>query len=191
MQHLLSEFRSLPDYRKCKQLKYNVGETLFLALLAVMAGANGFEDMAIWIKSKAHKLRKFLNRPFIPPAYTTIRNVFLYIDMQAVEALFQKWSHQTANASMPSLNIVAADGKTLRGSSDKVGNERARHIVSLFLTQKKLTLAQMDVEDKTNEISALLELLEALELQNCIITVDAMHTQKKHYRPSLAKATTL
>jgi sulfur relay (sulfurtransferase) complex TusBCD TusD component (DsrE family) len=67
----------------------------------------------------------------------------------------------------------------MRGSSNKIRNEKARHIVSLFLSQEKITLAQTQVEDKSNEIPALLELLDALKLDNCVITMDALHTQKK------------
>jgi len=74
---------------------------------------------------------------------------------------------------------VAADGKTIRGSANRAFNEKARHIVSLFLPQGKLTLAQTQVEEKSNEIPALIELLDALNLEGCIITMDAMHTQKK------------
>ncbi len=80
---------------------------------------------------------------------------------------------------LSSLNIVSSDGKTMRGSKNKIRNEKARHIVSLFLSQEKITLAQRQVDDKSNEIPALLELLDSLKLENCVITVDAMHTQKK------------
>jgi hypothetical protein len=69
----------------------------------------------------------------------------------------------------------------MRGSNNKIRNEKARHIVSLFLAEEKLTLAQTQVDDKSNEILALLELLNSLKLENCVITVDAMHTQKKHF----------
>ncbi len=67
----------------------------------------------------------------------------------------------------------------MRGSNNKIRNEKARHIVSPFLSQEKITLAQIQVEDKNNEIPALLELLDFLKLDNCVITVDAMHIQKK------------
>lgn len=179
MQQLLNEFRALPDYRKCKQLKFNVGEVLFMSLLAILSGANGYADMELWIETKKRELQKFLGYKFITPAYTTIRNVFLNIDTKQLDKLFQEWSHSVANNKTTSmLNIVASDGKTMRGSSDKIKNQKARHIVSLFLAKEKLTLAQVEVDDKTNEISALLELLDSLKLKNCVITVDAIHTQK-------------
>jgi len=66
----------------------------------------------------------------------------------------------------------------MRGSKSKEMNEKARHIVSLFLTEQKLTLAQTQVQEKTNEIPALIELLDSLKLTNCVITMDALHTQK-------------
>jgi hypothetical protein len=181
MTQLLDKFRELPDYRKCKQLKFNIGETMFISLLAILSGANGYMDMELWIKAKKRELQKFLGHPFIAPADNTIRNVFLNIDVDALDKLFEDWSHIVADKTISTLNIVASDGKTMRGSNNKIRNEKARHIVSLFLAEEKLTLAQTQVDDKSNEILALLELLNSLKLENCVITVDAMHTQKKHF----------
>jgi len=185
MTQLLEKFQQLPDYRKCKQRKFNVGEVMFMSLLALLSGANGYEDMELWIKTKKRELRKFLGHAFIVPADNTIRNVFLNIDTKALDKLFEDWSYSIATSGVSTLNIVASDGKTMRGSANKIKNQKARHIVSLFLAQEKLTLAQTQVDDKSNEIPALLELLDALKLDNCVITVDAMHTQKnssKNYK---------
>ena len=177
MQALLEEFRQLPDYRKNKIGYTHPGEILFLSLLAVLSGAQGYEDIALWMKERKRELAKFLGRAFIAPAYTTVRNTFLGIDSEAVEKMQQKWVHELSN-NTDSLTIVATDGKTMRGSKSKEMNEKARHIVSLFLTEQKLTLAQTQVQDKSNEIPALIELLDSLKLTNCVITMDAMHTQK-------------
>lgn len=188
MTQLLDKFKELPDYRKCKQMKFNVGEILFISLLAILSGANGYEDMELWIKSKKRELRKFLKHSFIPPADNTIRNVFLNIDADAVDKLFEDWSHTVANnKDNATVRVVASDGKTMRGSNNRLKNEKARHIVSLFLTQEKLALAQTQVDEKSNEIPALLELLESLKLENCVITVDAMHTQKKTLKKNSCK----
>ena len=92
--------------------------------------------------------------------------------------MFEEWAHKVASKTVTTLNIVASDGKTMRGSNNKIRSEKARHIVSLFLTEEKLTLAQTQVDDKSNEIPALLDLLDSLKLMNCVITVDALHTQK-------------
>lgn len=178
MKSILTEFRALPDYRKVKQIKFNVGEILFLSLLAMLSGANGYQDMEFWIKMQRKELTKLLGYKFRPPADNTIRNVFLNIDLEALNKLFENWS-QLQKSGTNKLTIVSADGKTMRGSADKVKNKKAKHIVSLFLSQEKLTIAQTEVGSKTNEIPALLELLEALKMEKCIITVDAMHNQKK------------
>ena len=179
MTQLLDKFRELPDYRKCKQLKFNVGEILFMPLLATLSGANGYVDMEFWIKSKKRELKKFLGHAFIAPADNTIRNVFLNIDKNALDKIFEDWAHSVAKKSTSTIKIVATDGKTMRGSKNKIKNEKARHIVSLFLAEEKLTLAQTQVDDKSNEIPALLSLLDSLKLENCVITADALHTQKK------------
>lgn len=189
MGQLLEQFRELPDYRKCKQLKFNVGEVMFMSLLALLAGANGYVDMEMWIKSKKRELKGVLGHGFITPAANTIRNVFLNIDLVSLDKLFEDWSYSVAkNSSLSSLNIVSSDGKTMRGSTNKIKNVKARHIVSLFLSEEKITLAQIQVDDKSNEIPALLKLLDSLELENCVITVDAMHTQKKTLRKIVKKS---
>lgn len=179
MTQLLDKFRTLPDYRKTKNIKFNVGEILFIALLATLSGANGYIDMELWIKSKKRELQKFLGHAFIAPADNTIRNIFLNIDTKKLDKLFEDWAHKVASQSnVSTIRVVASDGKTMRGSKNKIRNEKARHIVSLFLAEEKLTLAQTQVDDKSNEIPALLSLLDSLKLENCVITVDALHTQK-------------
>ena len=178
MKKLLEEFRKLPDYRKNKVRYTNPSELLFLSLLSVMSGANGFSDMSMWMKARKREISKLLGRPFIAPAYTTIRNAFLGMDIKAVEKLQREWV-EGLNQNTEGLTIVASDGKTMRGSKNKEMNEKARHIVSLFLTDSKLTLTQNEVDKKSNEIPALIELLDNLELENCVITMDAMHSQKK------------
>ena len=180
MQALLEEFRKLPDYRKNKVRYTHPGEMLFLSLLAILSGADGYEDIALWMKERKKELSKLLRRPFVAPAYTTIRNIFLGVDTKAVEAIQQKWSRQLHEKGLDTITIVAADGKTMRGSANKEMNEKARHIVSLFLADRKLTIAQKEVDEKSNEMSALLALLDDLNLEGCVISVDAMHTQKKH-----------
>ena len=150
-----------------------------MSLLAVMSGANSFEDMALWMKERKREIAKFLGKAFISPAYTTVRNTFLGIDAGAIEALQRKWVEQLSDDTQ-GLTIVATDGKTMRGSGGKEMNQKARHIVSLFLTESKLTLTQNQVDEKSNEIPALISLLDNLNLKNCVITMDAMHTQKKH-----------
>lgn len=187
MKMLVDKFRELPDYRKCKQLKYNVGELLFLSLLATLSGANGYKDIAMWIKSKKRELSRFLGKPFIVPATNTIRNVMLNIDRKELDKLFESWSHNLIETN-ESLTIVATDGKTMRGSHNKIRDEKARHIVSLFETKDKITLAQKEVDDKSNEIPALIELLDSLKLENCVITMDAMHTQKNNIKDSTKAA---
>jgi len=105
MTQLLEKFRELPDYRKCKQLKFNVGEIMFMSLLAILSGANGYMDMEFWIKSKKRELQKFLGHAFIAPADNTIRNVFLNIDKDALDKMFENWAHSTANTNSTSIEI--------------------------------------------------------------------------------------
>lgn len=194
MQTLIKAFQSLPDYREVKITKNNPGEILLLSLMAILSGAEGFADMAEWMKIRKRSIEKLLGKHFSVPAYTTIRNVFLNIDIDAVSQLQKAWakeiSEESSTKEKERLTIISADGKTMRGSSNKSLNEKAKHIVSLFIPDKKLTLAHYQVEEKSNEIPALIKLLEELDMQGCIITMDAMHTQKKPYRKSEKKDST-
>ena len=193
MKQLLNEFQNLSDYRACKQIKFNVGEILFPSMLSILSGSNGFKDMAQWMKSRKTQIQKFLNKRFKVPAYTTIRNVFLNIDIDELNTLFSLYSHKSICSSLDNnknnknnsninsigLSIIVTDGKTMRGSSDKVRDIKARHILSLFATAENITLAQIQIDEKSNEIPAFIKLIESLNIDNCIITFDAMHTQKK------------
>jgi hypothetical protein len=178
MKTLLDAFRKLPDYRKNRVRYTHPGEILFLSLLAVMSGANSFEDMAWWMKERKREIARLLERPFKAPAYTTIRNIYNGMETAAIEALQRQWVEPCAKEHS-GLTLVAADGKTMRGSTNREMNEKARHIVSLFLTENRLTLTQNQTDQKSNEISAFVALLENLNLTDCVITMDAMHTQKK------------
>jgi len=179
MQSLIQAFRQLPDYRQVKITKTHPGEILLLSLLAILSGAEGFADITAWMKARKREIERLLSKHFSVPAYTTIRNVFLRMDTQEVSKLQRAWIEQIEAGRGETLTIIAADGKTMRGSANKALNEKARHIVSLFLPEGKLTLAHTQVDEKSNEIPALIELLEDLDLKGCIITMDAMHTQKK------------
>jgi len=183
MSGLIERFQALPDYREVKITRNHPGEILLLSLMAILSGADGFGDIAEWMRARKREIERFFGHHFSVPAYTTIRNVFLRIDRQALERLHREWSREILSREGRVLSIVAADGKRMRGSHNRALNEPARHIVSLFLPpEDKLVLAQEEVDSKRNEIPALLELLEDLDLEGCILTMDAMHTQKKHFR---------
>jgi hypothetical protein len=128
MKRLLEEFRKLPDYRRNKVSYTNPSEILFLSLLAVLSGANSFEDMAIWMKERKREISKLLERPFKAPAYTTIRNAYIGMDIKAIEELQRRWV-EGITKNREGLSIVSSDGKTMRGSKNKEMNEKARHII--------------------------------------------------------------
>lgn len=93
------------------------------------------------------------------------------MDSDAIESLQRKWVEQLTDDTQ-GLTIIATDGKTMRSSGGKEMNQKARHIVSLFLTESKLTLTQNQVDEKSNEIPALISLLDNLNLKNCVITME-------------------
>ena len=135
MKRLLEEFRKLKDYRKNKVAYTNPSEILFLSLLAVISGANSFEDMSLWMKERKREIAKFLGKPFKAPAYTTIRNTFLNMDSKEIEKLQREWVEELSENSQ-GLTIIATDGKTMRGSKSKAMNQKARHIYCFSISNR-------------------------------------------------------
>lgn len=127
-------------------------------------------------KTAPEWLQTFLELPNGIPSHDTIRRVFSRLDPQEFEQCFFDWvSSFAGNIS----GVVAVDGKTLRRSHDKASGKRALHVVSAWASENRLVLAQVATEQKSNEISAIPELLRVLDLSGCIVTTDAMGAQKK------------
>lgn len=177
MQQLVNYFLELPDYRKNRVQHTHPGLVLFTSLLAMLAGAEGYDEMHFWIKKHKRVIAKLLGHPFKAPAIGTIWKTFNFMDMEAFAKMMAKWSQKEIATDSTKRLVVSADGKHLRDESDK-----RRHMLSLFLNDAKLVLAHTSTDTKSNEIPAMLELLKKLDLKHCIITMDAMHAQKKHCR---------
>lgn len=146
-----------------------------IGILAVIAGAKGWEDMQNYGISKQEWLGQFLALPNGIPCADTFRRVFNRLAADAFEGCFVNWVR--ALAGKLGAQVVAIDGKTLRGSYDREQKQSALQLVSAWASEHRLVLTQFKVADKSNEITAIPALLEVLELSGCIITIDAMGTQ--------------
>lgn len=172
---LLNEiFVSVPDPRSARQTRYSLSELLTVAVCAVLCGADDFVDIALWGRSKLDWLRGFVKLEQGVPSHDTFARVFGMIDPQAFEAAFLRWVGAVVPALAPG-SVVALDGKTSRRTKSKdVG---PLHMVSAFLAGMGLVLGQRATEAKSNEITAIPELLATLALEGTIVTIDAMGTQ--------------
>ncbi|MHC5719255.1 MAG: ISAs1 family transposase, partial [Nostoc sp.] len=150
-------------------------DILIIAILSVIAGAKGWEDMENYGLSKYEWLEQFLSLPEGIPSADTFRRVFERINAKIFEQCFRRWVESIVETV--GAQVIPIDGKTLKGSYDRTLGKTALHLVSAWSSQHRLVLGQVKVADKSNEITAIPALLELLNIAGCIITIDAMGTQ--------------
>lgn len=148
-----------------------------IAVLAIIAGGKGWEDMHLYGQCKRGWLSQFLDLPKGVPSADTFRRVFECLRAPVWEEVFRRWV-ETLTQDL-SLKVIAIDGKSLRGSYDRGQGTPALHLVSAWSSEHQLILGQEAVDAKSNEITAIPEILESLELKGTVVTLDAMGTQKK------------
>jgi len=147
-----------------------------IAVCAVIAGAESWEDIALYGRSKIDWLGKFLVLSNGIPAHDTFRRVFMLIDTARFERCFEAWA-RSFGASLDR-EVVAIDGKTIGGSFDRGREQGALHVISAWACDRRLVLGQRQVEAKSNEITAIPELLDVLDIKGAIVTLDAMGCQR-------------
>lgn len=167
-------FRSLLDPRVERKCDHLLGDILVIGLLTMLCGGESFNDMEDFGKAKTDWLRTFLRLPNGIPSHDTFNRVFSALDPRAFMDCFMRWTQGVRQAVRD--EIVALDGKALRRA---LKTKAVPHIVSAWAADNGLVLGQVKVDEKSNEITAVPELLRALELAGCIVTVDAMGCQKK------------
>lgn len=174
-QSLVKHFGDIEDPRVERTKKHLLTDILVIAILAIIAGAQGWEDIENYGISKQTWLEEFLELPNGIPSDDTFRRVFEFIDPEQLNRCFLLWVN-TLVTKMGG-EIIPIDGKTIRGSYDRNQGKSALHVISAWASEQRLVLAQMKVEDKSNEITAIPALLELLNIAGSIITIDAMGTQ--------------
>jgi hypothetical protein len=177
----VSLLAEIEDPRRAEGKLYRLPHILLLAILAIVAGANSYRTIHSFIDVHLARLREAFGLPWRKaPAYTTIRGILRQLDPAAVEAVFRQHAAALHEATkIGGQRHVAIDGKTLRRSFDNFHDRRAAHLLSAFASDSALVLAHLDCDDKSNEIPAVQSLLGALGLTDAVVTVDAMHCQKK------------
>jgi predicted transposase YbfD/YdcC len=171
----LSHFNDLPDPRQAVKVVYPLDEVLLLSLLAVLAGAETFTDIARFGDKKLALLRRF--RPFRDgtPPHDRIGDIFAALDAEHFQRCFVAWVASVTG--IPS-GVIAIDGKTVRRSGDKRAGKAPIHMVSAFAARQRLVLGQVKVAEKSNEISAIPKILTMLAIEGAIVTIDAIGCQR-------------
>ena len=158
------------------QVHYPLTEIFFLIISAVVSGLNDWDEIALFGEEKLEWLRKFFPYKNGTPCDTSLARFFAKIDPEGFGQYFANWTQSLSQVTEG--QVVAIDGKTMRGSADKANNKSALHIVSAFVSEQELCLGQLATDQKSNEITAIPELLDLLTLDGCIVTIDAMGCQK-------------
>ena len=171
----LDYFNDLPDPRQQGKVVYPLGEVLLLCLLAVLAGAETFADIARFGEKKLSLLRRFLPFRDGTPAHDHLGDIFAVLDAETFQRCFVSW---VASLTGAPVDVIAIDGKTSRRSYQKKGAKEAIHMVSAFASRQRLVLGQTKVAEKSNEIIAIPKLLGMLAIEGAIVTIDAMGCQR-------------
>ena len=182
LEEITCHFAELEDPRCPINVRHPFDSVVVIALMAVLAGANGPTSIAQWAKCKASFLRGVLDLPNGVPCKDVFRRVLSLLKPAAFQTCFANWLAALRAAAAADTKvkqpIFAVDGKTLRRSHDRKSGLGALHSVSLWASEFGLSLGQVACAEKSNEITAIPELLRLVDIKGAIITIDAMGTQK-------------
>jgi predicted transposase YbfD/YdcC len=165
----------LEDYRIPGMVTYPLAEIVFAAFIGVMCGGDDWEDIALIAAEKTDFLKRFLPYENGVAPEQTMRRCFAHLDSSGFQERFMAW---VAGLIGKLRGVIAIDGKTLRRTKDRSKGKKALHLLSAFAHEAGLVIAQQAVDQKSNEITAIPVLLEKLCIQGCVVTIDAMGTQK-------------
>lgn len=168
-------FSKVTDPRKDRTKDHKLIDIIVIAICAVICGVEGWVDMELYGNSKLPWLNTFLELPNGIPSHDTFGRVFSLIDAQQFQLAFYEWV--LAVNEIVDGQVINIDGKCLRGSDDKRLGKRAIYMVSAWAEANEIVLGQRKVDEKSNEITAIPELLKILSVSGCIVTIDAIGTQ--------------
>lgn len=170
-------FSSLSDPRILLKTRHKLVDVVTITLCAVIAGADDWVEIASFGKEKEHWFRTFLELRQGIPSHDTFGRLFSLINPEEFAKCFASWIRSVL--PMTDSDVIAIDGKTARRSHDRANGKPAIHMVSAWAVRNRLILGQVKTEDKSNEITAIPELLKLLDINGCVVTTDAMGCQKK------------
>ena len=174
-QSLIEHVRIIPDHRVTGRCSHLLVDIIVIAIIAILCGADDWNSIEGFGKAKQEWFRRFLQLPSGIPSHDTFRRVFARISPSAFQECFIAWVRDVAGTIE---GVIAIDGKTLRRSHDRGIGKKAIHMVSAWAAENSLVLGQVKTDEKSNEITAIPELLKLLDINGCIVTIDAMGCQK-------------
>ncbi len=177
----------IPDPRRAQGKKWQLGPVVLSTILAVLSGATSYRKVHRFIEAHLERLNAAFGFGWkTAPAYSTVRTILRGLDGADVERVFRAHaamlSGGEAGGNIETMPVVAIDGKTLRHSFDAFNDRKAAHVLSAFAVDEALILGHLEVDEKSNEIPAAQQMIEALRLEGRVFTLDAMHCQKNFCR---------
>jgi len=173
---MLEHFSTLKDPRIERKKLHQLTDIIFLAISAVLSGADGWEAIAEFGQNKLDWLRRFVPLANGVPSHDCIAYVISRLPAKEFQSCFISWTNEIKEKT--DIEVIAVDGKTVRGSHDRKNNKNPLHMVSAWGCANQLVFGQEATEEKSNEITAIPKLLSLLELKGSIITIDAMGCQR-------------
>jgi predicted transposase YbfD/YdcC len=184
-QQWLAQFEELKDPRGLQGREHNFLSIVLIAILATIGGATGWEDIEVYAESHEEWLAGFLDLSHGIPHADTYRRIFERIAPESLQRCFLKWVNQVVEAT--GAQVIPIEGKSVKGSYDCNKKQSALHLVSAWASEHRIMLGQVKVENKSNEITAIPALLKLLDINGCIITMDAMGTQTEIVQQIISK----
>jgi predicted transposase YbfD/YdcC len=185
LERTYNHFENITDPRANRGENHSLIEMIFVTLCATICGADSWTDVERYGKAKCDWLRQFIRLEFGVPSHDTFGRVFSKLDSVEFYAALQSWVADIAGSLKG--ETVAFDGKTLRGSFDSASGKSALHSVSAWACGLRLTLGLTSVDEKSNEIPAVQELINVLDLEGAVVTADAMHCQRETAKAVIEK----
>jgi predicted transposase YbfD/YdcC len=170
-------FRSLRDPRINRKKRHKLLDIIILSVIAVLCGADGYEDIAEFGRINIAFLKQFMELKNGIPSHDTIRRVFMLLNPKSFEKCFSKWAESIKNEGVME-RVIAIDGKTSRRTKDSFHHKTALHSLHAWSVENGICLGQVACGEKSNEITAIPQILDLLNIKGCIITIDAMGTQR-------------
>jgi predicted transposase YbfD/YdcC len=173
-------FQDVPDFRINRRKRHNLLDILVISICACVCGADDFEDIALYGTQKEAFLRTFLELPNGIPSHDTFNRVLKFLDKEAFSESLYRWSKEILSTIDEAYTQINIDGKVLRATAESGHKKSGLCLVSAWVAEHKLILGQQKVATKSNEETAIPDLLNTLDLKDSIVTIDAMACELKN-----------
>lgn len=181
MKNLIMYFNELEDFRDPRGLRHELTDIIVMTIYGVLCGYDDAENIAFFLELNQAYFEDLLYLEYGTPSADTLLRVFALINPEKFMQIFSRWISDVVKQKITTSNtmqVVPIDGKAIKSATDKINGGNIPYVVSAFLSDLGISIGQVKVNDKSNEITAIPELLDLIDISNCIITIDAIGCQK-------------